>query len=226
MAASSHPPSPWPGRILWASLGAALAVLVTSARSCDEQPAGETAPKVVPAAAGKSVAAGAGSTGRLAVAPPELAPVVGSSTGASPIPTGTTGGAEASDGLATGDATTTDPELSATETAGGTPDTIPLPSMPGGRTMHRGQRRDEEHGDWILTHASWVPAPGEQVEAFYRTALQDAGMKVTGRGRPGASGQGYRATLRGRGRHAKAQITLQQRAGKLRTVVRIIWRQQ
>lgn len=102
---------------------------------------------------------------------------------------------------------------------------IPLPMMPGARVMKRGQRPDEEHGGTIHTLSVSVPAPGAQVEAFYRSALADAKLVVTGGSTERATmGGGHRSSLRGRGREASVHVNLQQRAGTLRTIVRIIWR--
>jgi hypothetical protein len=97
--------------------------------------------------------------------------------------------------------------------------------MPGTRVMKRSQRPDEEQGGVIHTLALSVPAPGMQVEAFYRSALADAKLVVTGGGgEPSSMGSGHRSALRGRGREARVNVNMQQRAGTLRTVVRIIWR--
>lgn len=102
---------------------------------------------------------------------------------------------------------------------------IPLPMMPGARVMKRGQRPDEELGGTIFTLSLSVPAPGMQVESFYRSALADAKLVVTGGSRePTTMGSGHRSSLRGRGREANVHVNLQQRAGTLRTIVRIIWR--
>lgn len=102
---------------------------------------------------------------------------------------------------------------------------IPLPLMPGARVMKRAQRPDEELGGTIYTLTLSVPAPGMQVESFYRSALADAKLSVSGGGgEPSSIGSGHRSSLRGRGRDASVHVNLHQRAGKLRTTVRIIWR--
>ena len=226
MATTEHPPTPWSTRITWALVGASIAMFVMWLRGPGTvEPEPSPRAQLQPGAAVGGDAPIERSVAAVPVAafPSDAATDVGSSTS----PSGTTehGQAEPTTGAATG-STTADP---APDTATDAPDDalapkIPLPTMPGTRTMRTGQRRDEQTGDWIVTHALWVPAPGQQVESFYRSALQDAKMKVSGQGRPGSLGQGHRGTLRGRGRHANAQVTVQQRAGTLRTVVRIIWR--
>lgn len=116
-------------------------------------------------------------------------------------------------------------EPSITQTPAAEPFQIPLPMMPGTRVMKRSQRPDAEQGGVIHTLALSVPAPGMQVEAFYRSALGDAKLVVTGGGgEPSSMGSGHRSALRGRGREARVNVNMQQRAGTLRTVVRIIWR--
>ena len=102
---------------------------------------------------------------------------------------------------------------------------IPLPLMPGARVMKRSQQPDEAHGGTLYTLALSVPAPGMQVESFYRSALADAKLVVTGGSRePSTIGSGRRSSLRGRGRDAIVHVNLQQRGGTLRTIVRILWR--
>jgi hypothetical protein len=102
---------------------------------------------------------------------------------------------------------------------------IPLPRMPGARIMKRGQQPSEEHGGVVHTLALSVPAPGAQVEAFYRSALADARLAVSGGStQPTSLGSGHRSSLRGRGRDASVHVNIQQRAGTLRTTVRILWR--
>lgn len=117
------------------------------------------------------------------------------------------------------------PEPIATAPAPVTAFEIPLPLMPGARVMKRGQRPDEELGGTIYTLTLSVPAPGMQVESFYRRALADEKLSVAGGSTtPSSIGSGLRTSLRGRGRDASVHVNLQQRAGKLRTTVRIIWR--
>ena len=101
---------------------------------------------------------------------------------------------------------------------------IPLSLMPGARIMSRSQRPDPEHGGTIYTLALSVPAPGVQVEPFYRAALGDAKLAVSGGStQPSTMGTGHRSSLRGRSRDARVNVNLRQPAGKLRTIVRIIW---
>lgn len=102
---------------------------------------------------------------------------------------------------------------------------IPLPTMPGARVMKRTHSPAPEHGGTIHTLSLSVPAPGMQVEQFYRSALVDAKLVVSGgHGEPTSIGSSHRSSLRGRRRDATVHVNLQQRAGKLRTIVRIIWR--
>lgn len=102
---------------------------------------------------------------------------------------------------------------------------IPLPRMPGTRFMRQARSADEQTGGSLVVLGLSVPAPGSQVEAFYRRALKDAGMRVFGGSdAPSSMGQGHRTTLKGRGKEASAEITIHQRAGRLRSVVRIYWR--
>jgi len=118
-----------------------------------------------------------------------------------------------------------DPLASApTTTAPAAPFELPLPLMPGARIMKRSQRPDAEHGGVIVTLALSVPAPGMQVESFYRAALVDAKLAVSGGStEPGTMGTGHHGSLRGRSRDARVNVNLRQPAGKLRTIVRIIW---
>jgi hypothetical protein len=101
---------------------------------------------------------------------------------------------------------------------------IPLPLMPGGRIMKRSHKA-HEHSGTVHTLALFVPAPGRQVEAFYRSALTDAKLSVSGGNpKPSTMGSGHRSSLLGRSRDAIVHVNVQQSAGTLRTVVRIIWR--
>ncbi len=137
------------------------------------------------------------------------------------------------DGATTTDATTTDAttngelDLPTTDTtASGEPlPQIPLPRLPGSRFMRRARRVDEQTGEPIVTLGLSVPAPGAQVEAFYRRAMKDAGLKVFG-GRYTSAGTSddYRSTLKGRSKYASAEVTIHQRSGKLRSLVRVYWR--
>jgi hypothetical protein len=73
----------------------------------------------------------------------------------------------------------------------------------------------------VLVHALRVPARPEQVEAFYRKALADQGLRVTGGSTPAQPG---RIFLRGRGRRAHADVAITGRTNRARTSVNIIWR--
>lgn len=111
-----------------------------------------------------------------------------------------------------------------TAAAPAAPFELPLPLMPGARIMKRSQRPDAEHGGVIVTLALSVPAPGMQVESFYRAALTNAKLTVSGGStQPSTMGTGHRSSLRGRSRNARVNVNLRQPAGKLRTIVRIIW---
>ena len=163
--------------------------------------------------------------------PPEGAPLLavadGSPAAADPIAepgTATTPASDAAGAVAPAEpaASTTAPPTGSTPAA--EPFEIPLPLMPGARIMSRSQRPDPEHGGTIYTLALSVPAPGVQVEPFYRAALADAKLAVSGGStQPSTMGTGHRSSLRGRSRDARVNVNLRQPAGKLRTIVRIIW---
>ncbi len=103
--------------------------------------------------------------------------------------------------------------------------TIPLPRMPGTRFMRQVRRPNDDDDGWLITQGLSVPAPGGQIEGFYRSALADQGLRVSGGGRGGKTvGEGYRGALKGRGKHASVELTIHQRPGKLRSIVRIYWR--
>lgn len=151
----------------------------------------------------------------------------GSATATTDAATSDDRDATTADATTTTDTTTGEIDLPTTDTtASGEPlPQIPLPRLPGSRFMRRARRVDEQTGEPIITLGLSVPAPGPQVEAFYRRAMKDAGLKVFG-GRYGSAGTSddYRSTLKGRNKHASAEITIHQRSGKLRSLVRIYWR--
>lgn len=206
----------WATRVLWAALGSGVTAVLMSQGS--EEPQARPGPVEVASVQAGEVAATASDHG---------------SSGGDDRPLDVPGVAASSTGseLDPGSTTLDDP----TSTSTGAPEPaaaeapplaeIPLPRMPGARVMSRGQRKDDEHGDWVLRLALSIPAPGTQVESFYRSALAEAGLAVSGGSRePGSLGTGHRASLQGRSRHASVQINVQQRAGTLRSVVRIFWR--
>jgi hypothetical protein len=93
--------------------------------------------------------------------------------------------------------------------------------MPGTRRLRSTSTPDDEGRGWVLVHALQVPAKPEQVERFYRKALTDQGLRVTGGSNPAQPG---RVSLRGRGRRAHADIAIAGRGNAARTSVNIIWR--
>lgn len=158
----------------------------------------------------------------------------GSTTTASDPITSNDGESTTTDDTTTTDASTTgELALASTDTTDTTDSTtggqslpqIPLPRLPGSRFMRRARRVDEQTGEPIITLGLSVPAPGAQVEAFYRRAMKDAGLKVFGgRYNSASSSDDYRSTLKGRSKYVSAELTIHQRSGKLRSVVRIYWR--
>ncbi|MEX1364024.1 MAG: hypothetical protein AB1Z98_12915, partial [Nannocystaceae bacterium] len=96
----------------------------------------------------------------------------------------------------------------------------------GSRFMRRFRRPDEGGDGWRITLTLSIPAPGTQVEGFYRSALREQGMTVLGGGgEAGPMREGYRSTLKGRTPSAGAEVTINQRPNRLTTVVRIYWHQ-
>jgi len=156
---------------------------------------------------------------------------VGSTTGGSNASTGSgdTVGSEHESSTGIGDSEDTGTRgIDGDEASGTDGDAlplIPLPRMPGTRFMRRARRPDDDGEGSVVTLGLSVPAPGPVVESFYRSALEDQSMKVFGgKGAAPADGRGYRSTLRARGKHGSADVTISQRAGTLRSVVRIYWR--
>ncbi|MEM7156860.1 MAG: hypothetical protein AAF799_28680 [Myxococcota bacterium] len=216
--ASPARPSLWPTRLLWAGLGSVVTLLVMRAMT-EPGPAEESSPSPT-AAAEPNAAPVAGTEPLLAPPPPATTPAEGSGTTTSANATPEKGS----------DSTTGEPDLTSSGTAtsdevdlSGLPE-IPLPRMPGTRFMQRFREPTDDETGWIIRLTLSVPASGSQVETFYRTALRDEGLKVWGGGPAGASiADGYRGTLRGRAHHANAEVIIRQRAGRLSSVVRIIW---
>ncbi len=98
---------------------------------------------------------------------------------------------------------------------------LPLPRMPGTRRLRSTATPAEDGRGWVLVHALQVPAKPEQVETFYRKALADQGMRITGGSTPAQPG---RVFLRGRDHRAHADITIAGRGSRVRTSVQVIWR--
>lgn len=225
----------WRTRVTWALVGAGVALAITGLREREggeaeatvaspraptreasvQAPAIATSEAVAPVATPSDPAAG---TAALA---PDPTPAAVPSPAAVPTPAAVPAPAAVPSPAAV-------PAPAAVPTPAAAPAEafeIPLPLMPGARVMTRGQRPDEELGGTIYTLTVSVPAPGMQVESFYRRALADAKLSVSGgSAEPSTIGSGLRTSLRGRGRDASVHVNLQQRAGKLRTTVRIIWR--
>ena len=210
----------WRTRVTWALLGAGVTLAITSLRERED---GAAVPGTV-ASASAGQASGAVPTSAsdgpsvatptVEPTPAEPTPVVAAAV--EPLPATFDPPLVASAPLVE-PAPVATPPVTAFE--------IPLPLMPGARVMKRGQRPDEELGGTIYTLTLSVPAPGMQVESFYRRALADEKLSVAGGSTtPSSIGSGLRTSLRGRGRDASVHVNLQQRAGKLRTTVRIIWR--
>ncbi len=217
----------WRTRVTWALVGAGVTLAITSIRERDEAPPPHDRDALASAAAPADVApvvdapldvpgppsGDLGVIEALPAAPPAIAVVEPS------VPPE----ASPSAPVATTDAAPT-PEPPPAPAAPTEAFEIPLPMMPGARVMKRSQRPDEEHGGVIHTLAISVPAPGAQVEAFYRSALADAKLAVSGGSTTRTTmGSGHRSSLRGKGRDARVHVNLQQRAHTLRTIVRIIW---
>ncbi len=217
----------WRTRLTWALVGAGAALAIERGWPGAHQ-APPTDGPVVAVGEPASAPMPAGPPAP-AMPPPEPAPPAASTLEASTSgteaagPEASTSGTEAA-GL---EASTSGTEASPTEPvpAPAPAFEIPLPRMPGARIMKRGQQPSEEHGGVVHTLALSVPAPGAQVEAFYRSALADARLAVSGGStQPTSLGSGHRSSLRGRGRDASVHVNIQQRAGTLRTTVRILWR--
>lgn len=206
----------WRTRVIWALVGACAALAITSLREPSES--SRRAPARTLEGVAATVAATPVPTPPAATPHAEpIAPLVSDATtpSSSEVPP---------EPVATTPATTLEPTTISTP-AVAEPFEIPLPLMPGARVMKRSQQPDEEHGGTLYTLALSVPAPGMQVESFYRSALADAKLVVTGGSRePSTIGSGRRSSLRGRGRDAIVHVNLQQRGGTLRTIVRILWR--
>ena len=98
---------------------------------------------------------------------------------------------------------------------------LPLPRMPGTRRLRSTATPAEDGRGWVLVHALQVPAKPEQVETFYRKALADQGLRVAGSRTPAQPG---RVFLRGRGRRAHADVSIDGRGSRARTSVQVIWR--
>lgn len=237
--------SRWVTRVTWAALGAGVTAALMSVRGRGDEVEARPEPVVTAGGEAPREAAKGGEASSAVVEPTaELSPF-GSTSGApglDPDPateSTTTAQSEATDELGESTAGPTHDSIEPLEPlepseppepppgAAEPPELleIPLPPMPGARVMSRGLRRDEEHGSWVLKLALSVPAPGPQAEAFYRSAMADAGLTVSGgSGQAGTLGSGHRVSLQGRSRDAIVQVNVQQRAGTLRSVVRIFWR--
>ena len=98
---------------------------------------------------------------------------------------------------------------------------FPLPRMPGTRKLRASTTPADDGRGWVLVQTLRVPAKLSQVESFYRKALTDQGLAVTGGSNPARPN---RAFLRGRSRRAHADVTITTKEGKLQTTVRTIWR--
>ncbi len=211
----------WRTRLVWFLLGAgASALLLWNRDGPVEAPATASAPT-------KAIAE-APAFERVDLEDGAPHPVEGSTTSGAGTSTGSddTSGSESSTGTGALETTTGGMiEGGASGTDGDALPTIPLPRMPGTRFMRRLRQPDDEGDGWLITLGLSVPAPGPAVESFYRSALKDQSMKVFGgKGAPPSDGRGYRSTLRARSKYASADVTINQRAGKLRSVVRIYWR--
>jgi len=98
---------------------------------------------------------------------------------------------------------------------------FPLPRMPGTQKIRTTATRADDGRGWLLVHAVRVPARPEHAEAFYRKALADQGLRVTG---GSTTAEPNRIFLRARGRQTHAAVTITSRPGKARTTVNVIWR--
>ena len=212
----------WRTRFVWFLLGAgASAVLLWNRGGPVEAP--------VTANAGTELGAAAPASGRTDLGSPTPSHATPSTTGGASTSTGSddTGGSgyESSTGPGDLDASSSTDGVQISGTDGDALPSIPLPRMPGTRFMRRMRQPDDEGDGWLVTLGLSVPAPGPAVENFYRSALKDQSMKVFGgKGAAPSDGRGFRSTLRARGKYASADVTINQRAGKLRSVVRIYWR--
>jgi len=250
MGNEDSPASLWRTRALWAALGASVSAAVMwnhGATAPDPEPGADEGVGPSAVASPSAGASGPGPTSEGATTGAD--PTGADPTGADPMGTGggsTTGEASAGsgDGSSTGEGSkgssgesttgagagasasaSADAGEGADTSAGDARPDVPLPWMPGSRFMRRARRPNDDGVGWLVTLGLSVPAPGTQVEAFYRSALKDEGMKVFGGGGAiGSMGEGHRATLRARGRHASAEVTIHQRPDTLRSVVRIYWR--
>lgn len=219
----------WRTRVTWALLGAGATLAIVTVRERSEGDAegrpgasSEASVEPVPAVAGEPVP-------ESAVASADAVPTPVASVVDTPIT------APLDDVLeppplpdvpapAESPAEATPPDPAEPPAAAVEPYAIPLPLMPGARIMKRTHKLHEAGGT-VHTLALHVPAPGRQVEAFYRSALAEADLAVSGGStRPATMGSGHRSSLHGRGRDATVHVNLQQSAGTLRTIVRIIWR--
>jgi hypothetical protein len=98
---------------------------------------------------------------------------------------------------------------------------FPLPRMPGTRKLRASATPAEGGRGWTLVQTLRVPAKLAHVEAFYRKALVDQGMSVSGSSTPARPNRAY---LRGRSRRAHADVTITGQEGRLQTTVQTIWR--
>lgn len=243
----------WRTRLTWAALGAGATAILMWPMTRGEQAAptrGRASPQRPAVAAPGSLAPGPGPSASPSAGGEPSTPAVGEHPAAgttSAAPQGKLAGAPATGSVETGSAETgsvgsgestgeqaagsvesdASTSLQAASTTGGASDSpspeIPLPRMPGARRMHRSARRGDD-GGWIVSQALSVPAPGAQVEAYYRKALAEAGLRVSGGEVSASEGWRYRATLRGRSRRVRAELTVRQREGRMMTVARIYWR--
>lgn len=101
---------------------------------------------------------------------------------------------------------------------------LTLARMPGTNRLRNVSRFDAESGAWVLTQTLQVPAALAHVESFYRRALAEAGLQVSGATTTDDEDGSKRAFIKGRGRRVHASVSVRQPPNRLRTRVRIMWR--
>lgn len=216
--ASTSEAALWRTRILWATLGAAVTAVLMWPQPPTSPPTEGGTPQLASPADDASPSELTRTAGVLAASEPE--PEVDAEPAPSesePVGSSGEGSSIEADSTAVDAAPTGDTEDGAALE-------IPLPRMPGSKLMRDDRRPDDDGDGWRLLLTLSVPAPGPQVEAFYRSALHSERMSVWGGGEAGGSmSEGHDATLKGRGHDASAEVTVVQRPGKLRTIVRVYW---